>query len=115
MPSGSRPVPPPRPSTATPLNTLAGTLADPGDDAWGARVKPEVAALLGQESASHSFAAGWWPREHRSRREGRRIRDNCQRQRAPAPAVGRFGCLRPGPRPAGCVAHGGGNRTDLPT
>jgi hypothetical protein len=35
------------------------TLADPGDQAWGARVKPEVAALLlAQGPASHSLAAG---------------------------------------------------------
>ena len=26
-----------------PLNTLAGTLADPADQAWGPQVKPEVA------------------------------------------------------------------------
>ena len=32
--------------TAAPVNTLAGTLAGPGDQARGARAKPEVAALL---------------------------------------------------------------------
>jgi len=62
MPSGSRPVPPPgRPPR--PLKHLAGTLADPRDQAWCARVKPEVAALLlAQEPASHTLAARWWPR-----------------------------------------------------
>jgi len=62
MPSGSRRYHP-QAAHRDPLNTLAGTLADPRDQAWCARVKPEVAALLlAQEPASHTLAAGWWPR-----------------------------------------------------
>jgi len=58
-----------------PLNTLAGTLADPRDQAWGARVKPEIAALrLAQEPASHSLAAGGGLGEHRSCLAGRMTR-----------------------------------------
>ena len=54
MPSGSCPVPP-QAVHRDPLNTLAGILADPGDQACGARVKPEVAALLlAQGPASRS-------------------------------------------------------------
>jgi hypothetical protein len=57
MSSGSRPVPPlGRPSR--PLKHPGRTLADPRRSSLGARVEPEVAALLARGPASHSLAAG---------------------------------------------------------
>ena len=58
MPSSVAPGTTLRAPTAAPVNTLAGTLADPGDQARGARAKPEVAALLlARRPASHSLAS----------------------------------------------------------
>jgi hypothetical protein len=60
MPSGLRPEHP-QAVHRDPLNTLAGTLADPGTKP-GVRVKPEVAALLARGQRRTHSRLGCWPR-----------------------------------------------------